>query len=866
MLKKLNIFKRWTARGAQPSRDDLSAIFRVKYERFKELLDSNAELSKIIADMEEKLQGGQVFGMSYVRSQSARAVFHAIRMIKSLNGLSGNHYMDLFEVIEGINGRIKDELGSRKENPVQEIVLPYSRITAEQVDWVGGKSANLGEVLNRANLPIPEGFAVTTRAFDLLLAENDLRDEINRVTMEMDQKDPESVNEASEAIQRLILSTPIPEAVREAMLGAYDEMASRIGKEPQVSLRSSAIGEDSELSYAGQYLSLLNVSRDRLVQSYSYIVASLFTPRAISYRLNKGIRDEDIAMSVACLRMVESRASGVAYSRHPVNLLDDAAVITGVWGLGPYAVDGVVTPDSFSVARDESFSIKKSTIADKPVQLVMNPDGGLIEQEVPPEDRSRSCITPQQVSILAEYVLKLEKHYGCPQDMEWALDADGNLLVLQTRPLRLEGSPVVGALKTFTPAEITITSPPLIENATVAYPGVGFGRAHQIHSEDDLLNFPDGAVLIAKHSSPKFVIVMPKAQAIITDSGSVTGHMASLSREFEVPTILDARSAMASIPTGTEVTVDAFSGRVYTGRVEELLNLRVNRESTIKDTPVFRTLRKVADLILPLRLVDPRSPEFSPGYCRSLHDVMRFVHEHSYKEMFQISDQVSDCVGCSVKLHAPIPFDLHIIDLGGGLTGVSSHASSINTDKVSSIPFKALLKGMLHEDLRYHRPRPVALRGFMSVMSEQMLTPTHSGGERFGDRSYAIVSDKYLNFSSRVGYHYSVLDSYCGQTVNKNYITFSFKGGAADGQRRNRRARAIAMILEALDFTVEVVADRVDARYQKYGMEVTEEKLDMLGRLLLFTRQMDMLMNTEETIHVVAKAFIEGNYHLEAIR
>ena len=147
-------------------------------------------------------------------------------------------------------------------------------------------------------------------------------------------------------------------------------------------------------------------------------------------------------------------------------------------------------------------------------------------------------------------------------------------------------------------------------------------------------------------------------------------------------------------------------------------------------------------------------------------------------------------------------------------------------------------------------------------MREQLLAAPNLE-ERFGDRSYAIISDKYLNFSSRVGYHYSVLDAYCGATVNKNYITFSFKGGAADDVRRSRRVRAIAIVLMGLDFSVEVKGDRVDARLQKYDSPVIQEKLDLIGRLLIFTRQMDMLMTSEAGVEAVAQNFLQGNYSLD---
>ena len=150
----------------------------------------------------------------------------------------------------------------------------------------------------------------------------------------------------------------------------------------------------------------------------------------------------------------------------------------------------------------------------------------------------------------------------------------------------------------------------------------------------------------------------------------------------------------------------------------------------------------------------------------------------------------------------------------------------------------------------------------MSVVREQMFAP-NGRAEPFGDRSYAIISDNYLNFSSRIGYHYSVLDTYCCETASKNYITFSMKGGAADETRRNRRARTIAAILDALGFLVEVRGDRVDARYDKYEAALIREKLDAVGRMLQFTRQMDMLMQCEDSVEALARSFLDGNYTLD---
>jgi pyruvate,water dikinase len=843
----------------EPVEEDIGAVFRFKYGLFKELLTSNTQLLDIITDMEEKLRGHQLFGMSYITSNATRAVFHAFRMVKSLDVLSGHRFPMLYPVLEDIHQKIKTELEEKKQLTAPALVMPYSDISREMTDWVGGKSAHLGEMHNRLHLPIPMGFAITTSAYEAFLTYNDLMEEINKKKLAIDINDLETIKEASEEIQAMITSGRIPPVLEEAILAAYGHLAETLREgetPPRVSLRSSAIGEDSDLSFAGQYLTALNVTPDTLLETYKEIIASLYTPRAISYRLVKGIRDEDIAMSVACLQMIDAKASGVMYSRHPVHILEDHIIINAVWGLGSYAVEGVLTPDTYTVSKDADFTVLGTEITPKPVQLVIRPEGGVAEMPVPPDRRGDACLTPEQIKILASYALKLEGHYGVPQDIEWALDWGNRLYVLQARPLHLK-PPEAEDRQTIPKVA---GYPVLLEGGAVACAGVGCGPAHIIKEVEDLKDFPEGAVLVATHSSPNFVIVMGKAQGIVADHGSVSGHMAALTREFAVPTILGIEGASEVILPGMEITVDAYSGRIYQGRVPELLELQPPRETHMTGTPVYQTLRKIADLIIPLHLLDPQAPGFTPENCRSLHDITRFVHENSYKVMFQVSDLISYEKGGAVKLTAPIPLDLYIVDLGGGLQEGDTRGRKVTVENIASVPFQALLQGMLHKDLREIEPRPIHVSGLLSVMREQMLSNV---GERFGDRSYAVISAKYLNFSSRVGYHYSILDSYCGNNINNNYVTFSFKGGAADDVRRNRRVRAIANILEQQGFSVAVKGDQVNARFLKYAKPVIAEKLNMLGKLLLFTRQMDMLMNDEASINMVVHNFLTENYRYD---
>lgn len=841
------------------SQSAMNELFRFRYSQFKELLSANSELLTILSDIDEKLDGGQVFGFSYIKNLVNRSLQHAFQMVKSLNVMSGgNKYRGLYTSLEQINGAIKAIADEHRIDNAPAHVVPYDAITLQDADWAGGKNANLGEICNKIGIPVPRGFAITTRAFHCFFDYNDLKEEIINQKNVIYVNEIEQLTRLSEESIRLIRSKPMPPELSQEL----QECCRAIwgdGDSPLLALRSSAVGEDGDLSYAGQYLTMLGVRLPELDEAYKAVIASLYSARSLSYRSSKGVLDEHLAMAVACLEMVDSRASGVLYTRHPYNIVDEDILINAVWGLGPYAVDGVVIPDSYTVGKDGT--ILKKNVSTQAVQLKLRPKGGVEERPVPEEEQGLPCLSDEQIRQLAGYGATLERHYGCPQDVEWALTEDGRLLILQSRPLKidtpknyclLEASPLPGY-------EL------ILNDCEIASQGVACGPAVHVSSIDDLGDFPENGVLLARHSSPEYVTVMRICSGIVVEAGSVSGHMAALAREFDVPTLISPEPAMARIAPGTLVTVDAYAGRVYGGCAEELLRADTKtKDAHMKGTPAYEQLQRIAKHIVPLHLTNPAAPEFTPEHCTTLHDLARFCHEQSYKEMFQISDLASKLHGWSLKLDVSLPMDIHLIDLGQGLGAeVQADWQTVQLQHIESTPFRALLAGMLNEEVHGQEPRPINLGGLLAVMMEQTLSPGHVG-ERFGDRSYAIIADKYLNFSSRVGYHYSVVDAYCGDTVNKNYVSFTFKGGAADSVRKNRRVRAISLILEREGFKVRVKADKVDARIQKYPKSYIELKIDMIGRLLIFTRQLDMLMTSEQSVQWAAENFLAGNYKLHA--
>ncbi|SFM63825.1 PEP/pyruvate-binding domain-containing protein [Thermodesulforhabdus norvegica] len=860
----MRIFRYLSRKGKKRAfqREKLRQKLRERYSDFLELLSSNVELADIISDISETLRTGKIVGMNYVRSRATLAVSHALRMIRALNRMSGNRYASLYEVFDSLKNSIEKEISLAPPSLPRTIVFPLSHVDLTMGDWVGGKSAHLGEIASRAKLPVPEGFAVSVKAFHIFFEKNDLKAEISKLKQLTDFNDTAATQNLSEQIQALILRSPVPDEVKDALLAAFDGLARRKKAEDfSVAVRSSAVGEDTERSFAGQYVSLLNVSREKLVDAYKIVVASLYTPRALAYRFYSGIPDEDVTMGVLCLEMIDSVAAGVIYTADPTSPSSNQIIISAVWGLGPYAVEGRVQPDRYVVDRSRPLKIAEIRVSEKPVQLVRNPSGGLRETAVSPEKITAPCLREDQIITLAEYGLRLESHFGCPQDAEWALDPEGRLLILQSRPLQYverekDGRDEVVEVKGLEP---------IISGGETACPGAGAGRVFIIRDEEDLDKFPEGGILVARHSSPQFVVLMNKASAIVCEYGSTTGHMASVAREFGIPTLLGVPGAMERLKEGMEVTVDATGRRIFAGTIRELLRNRDRRKATVPGTPVHNILARVAQYIVPLNLTSPRDPSFSPHNCRTIHDIMRYVHEKSYEEMFTIGDALSDEIRFALRVKASLPIDLYIIDLGGGLAkeDLFLEKDSVEIEEIVNPPLRALLSGMTDEKVRQKEPRPVDLRGFLSVMTEQMLSPPKLGAERFGDRSYAMISDKYLNFNSRVGYHYSLLDAYCGKTVHKNYVSFSFMGGAADDLRRHRRAECIGIILKELGFSVEVKGDRVTGRIVKYEAPYLLECLRQIGLMLEYTRQMDMLMSTDKSAEFFARRFLEQNYRLD---
>ena len=846
MRRLLKIFKRKIVAPKPVLHDE--RLFKERYLYFRQLLNENNAVLEIMADLEDKLAGEYIFDMNYVRSSCNKLVDSVQNIIVNLDKLSKGKYPNLYFAFAKINSKIETTLINKTDIPVTDFTIPFKSVTKEMVKSVGGKNANMGEIKNKVGLPVPDGFCISAYAFKRFIEYNELKDKI--ILNSIDIVDIEGLNRISKEARNLIVKSQIPSDVESSISNAFSELSRKISRRvstPTVSVRSSAIYEDAEFTFAGQYKTALNVNPDNLIEQYKKVIASLFTPRAIFYYKSKGFEEEDMVMAVGIVEMIDAKAGGVMYSRDPTDAEKDNIIINAVWGLGKYAVDGTVSPNIYVVSRNEPRTILEKTTPAQEVMLKCNSREGTVELEVPEEKRETSCLIDDQIKFLADYALVLEKHYDRPQDIEWALDENNNFFILQTRTLRILKEKPVKNIQTITKGHKI-----LIDKGQIACKGIGAGKVFFINKEEDLEKFPEGAVLVAKHTSPRFVTVMNKASAIVSDVGSPTGHMSSLAREYKIPTLLNTETAMKTLEADKEVTVDAVNGNIYEGRINELVEAG-KRDNPFKDTAVFKLLSGLLKNIVPLNLIYPEDEKFSPDYCETFHDITRFSHEVAMKEMFKIVDSPDISKREAVKLEVKIPLEIYVIDLDGGIKGDSK---KITPDHILSMPMDALLKGMMA--IEWPGPPPINVKGFLSVIASTTMQP-HSE-KLLWEPSFAIISREYMNFNIRLGYHIQTIEAYAGDNINDNYARFLFKGGGASLDRRARRTRLIKEILEMTDFSVKRTGDVLDARITKYDKLTILKKLGILARMTAYTKQLDMTLFNDAMVDWYIKEFVNKYY------
>ncbi len=442
----------------------------------------------------------------------------------------------------------------------KKLILFAKQIKHKDLVLVGGKNANLGEMINRTRVPVPPFFSITAAAYRDFIKHNKLDRAIRAILRKTDTHNLAQLAASGKQIRQMIATAHVPSYMEKQILKAFDKLGAN-----RVAVRSSATAEDlPRASFAGQQESYLNVSREQLIQKVKDCFASLFTDRAISYRVDQHFDHFKVWLSVGVQKMVHSKASGVVFTLDPDTGHQGFVVVNGSWGLGDYIVQGKVNPDQFYIHKD-TMSVVSHNIADKKIREVRTA-AGVKGEKVPAEMRRKAVLNDAELLQLTKYALAIEEHYGKPQDIEWAKDSDGTLYIVQSRPETVH-----------TPGEHAVYKEYFLrQRSRVLGTGLAIGRkissgkVNVIRNVKQIAKFKKGDVLVTHVTDPDWEPVMKFAAGIITEVGGRTSHAAIVSRELGVPAIVGVTEATKKFRNGQAITLDCTeeTGKAWEGALK----------------------------------------------------------------------------------------------------------------------------------------------------------------------------------------------------------------------------------------------------------------------------------------------------------
>lgn len=840
-----------TARHRPRSPEQVERM-HAKYRLFRTLLALNNEVLEHLADLEEE-SSWTSFRHTRVR-MGIRALFDGTAdMVGVLNELTSQRYFDLANVVTSLRADVFKFLEKAAEREHSRLTLRMAEIRSDTADQVGDKAVSLARIECDLRVRVPAFFAVTIEAYRELLEAGGLASQLRTILAPARLDAPDDFRRRCEVAQDLVREARVPPAVAEAIQEEYRR--SGFPAAEGLAVRSSAAGEGSELSFAGQFETFLNVPGSGLVEAWKKVVGSRFSPRAVFYRRAAGLADVDTPMSVLVQRMVPARASGVLFSRPPDAPRGQGILITAGRGLGPDVSAGIASADQFVVSRATPHRVVERRLSPKRARLVGADGGGLTRLAVGALEQLQPAIGDDEAVKLAEMALAIERYFGKPQDIEWVIDGDGEISVLQARPLRTERAEAARG-------EPPRDAPLLLRGGDPVWQGRAVGPVHVARTPSDEEETPAGALLVVPQLLPDCVRLLPRVCGIVVERGTITGHAASILREFRVPSLFGVTGALDRLVPGRTVSLDVASRSVFEGALWPELQGHL---------PVSVLGHRTLGLpeVLAGKLTKLSGRAFMGTWaCQSLHDVVRFAHEMAIQAMFDIGDRLLDSpIGGVKTVDSPQSLYVHVVDLGGGLRPEAASKESVTPDEIVSVPFQGLWRGLSDEAFRPNRSeRP---RSSPSVLAA---TLAMSGPGELGAPNYACITDSYLNLNSRAGVerdplrarprrqacHYVVVDSFLSENPNENHIRMRLRGGGAAPWQRRLRAEVAAEVLRLHHFTVSVTGELMNAWVRGIDRATGADELATIGRLLRFLARLDMWMTEEADVKRRVDAFVEA--------
>ncbi|MDD3433048.1 MAG: phosphoenolpyruvate synthase [Tepidiphilus sp.] len=589
-------------------------------------------------------------------------------------------------------------------------VIPFNELRMTDVGIVGGKNASLGEMISQlpADVRVPGGFATTAEAYRLFLAQNGLAQRIHEALEALDVDDVNALAKTGAEIRRWIMETPFPPEFEAQIRQAYAELVAREGEGASFAVRSSATAEDlPDASFAGQQETLLNVSGiENILHAIKEVFASLYNDRAIAYRVHKGFRHAEVALSAGVQRMVRSDvgASGVMFTIDTESGFRDVVFITASYGLGEMVVQGAVNPDEFYVHKPTLMqgkpSIIRRNLGSKLIKMVFGEPGEDVRVkvvDVPEADRNRFCLEDADILELARYAVIIERHYGRPMDIEWGKDGiDGKIYILQARPETVKSQESGRVMEKY---RLKQHGKALVHGRAIGQK-VGVGPVRIVTDPSQMERVQPGDVLVTDMTDPNWEPVMKRAAAIVTNRGGRTCHAAIIARELGIPAIVGCGNATEVLQEGEVVTVscaEGDTGYVYRGK----LDFEVQRTDlgTLPELPV-KIMMNVGNPELAFEFA--QIPNAGVGLARVefvINNVIG-VHPRAILEFDQISAKLREEISRRARGYAS-PRAFYVEKLAEGIATIAAafypQPVIVRLSDFKSNEYRKLLGGEIYE-------------------------------------------------------------------------------------------------------------------------------------------------------------------------
>ncbi len=813
-------------------KDKTDFTSRYHYETFRSVLRKNSIILQSMADLEADLNFMHQSNI-LIRNPVKRLVDESLLMVQELNILTGNRYKKLYDAVEAIRQKIFSTFKTDTTSTARPLAVLIDSEDIMDSSLVGGKSFGIAALRRYFPKLVPPAFTITTEAYRMFVKENGLNDRIRMLINNLDIiKDPDLFNSRVETLRCLFLKGTVPKAVCD-LISKY-ALQIDTGNSMLWAVRSSAVCEDNLFTFAGQFDTDLNVCASNLKSAYKKILAGRFTNRAVRYMIHHGIREVDTLMAVLFMPMIEPDFSGVIYTNDPLKPASENMIVNAVPGLSHEMIQGKKEADMFFLSREEL--------------------PGLLNEIQAFDSESMRPVysTHPSESVLKEIAgvsFKLSKIFGHDMDIEWAVEKDGKIWLLQSRKLQInktERKPEAGNRR---------KNIPVLEGGSTIFPGRAVGHVEYIKDENKPTLEQKGAVLIVKQASLKLASILPDIGALIVEKGSPVGHLATLIRELSVPCLFKAGEGIWIFKPGEIISIDTATRKIYRGSQWDDVRKRVLVRINADKKRIYSG--QLYDLVLKLNLTDPNSSNFKPKKCRSIHDVTRFIHEMSVRSMFSFGDSQNRLWRRNaVTLKTPIPIKIKLLDLD---ESIEKSKKKLNLLHVKSVPFQALWKGISDPRVIWNK-RTIEGTSFLPPDFEEQIMGGTEGPRRRKDTNYFIVAKDYLNFNARFVYHYALIDAVTCPWPENNYVNFRFRGGASNKDRLNRRGLFLESVLRLSNFEVNRRGDLVTSWFRYNSQNDSESALEMLGRLMACSRQLDMLLTNDEMVKTYINNFISENF------